>query len=381
MDHNACRGILNVEPLSHSGHNHNREFQSFTLMDTHQTNCIRLLIVKPGFPKVYIIFLELINITDKMIQSLITGCLKCLCPGDQHIKIRAPSFSSWHCRDIIPVSCLFHDLPQEIMDCRVRYPLPEIKEPSKYIAHFFQNARRKICLFFRIRCFQYILIKWYFCIQFSDLCQFLICHSSKRRFQHRNEWNVLTKIIKYTQIVHHPSNFQSFKIPICRFSQNRYSLILQNSCNSIGPPCRASCQDYNILIAYRSQHSRFFIYNLLIFHQLSDSLCDQTDFQLFCRLASASHRKPGILFLTFCIQKKDFCLILFGFRVRSSHIKCSILIVCDPSKLFGHDLSENEVYRIQHFCPASEIFVQIDSPVSSVRQTVGIEFFHEKLRP
>ena len=66
-----------------------------------------------------------------------------------------------------------------------------------------------------IHCFQYILIKWYFCIQFSDLCQFLICHSSKRRFQHRNEWNVLTKIIKYTQIVHHPSNFQSFKIPIC----------------------------------------------------------------------------------------------------------------------------------------------------------------------
>ena len=173
MDHNACRGILNVEPLSHSGHNHNREFQSFTLMDTHQTNCIRLLIVKPGFPKVYIIFLELINITDKMIQSLITGCLKCLCPGDQHIKIRAPSFS------------------------------------------FFQNARRKICLFFRIRCFQYILIKWYFCIQFSDLCQFFICHSSKRGFQHCNEWNVLTKIVKYTQIVHHPSNFQSFKIPIC----------------------------------------------------------------------------------------------------------------------------------------------------------------------
>ena len=62
----------------------------------------------------------------------------------------------------------------------------------------------------------------------------------------------------------------------------------------------------------------------------------------------------------------------------STRIQRRLIIIGNPAQLFPHNLSEQEVDTIQHFRPASEIFVQINTLPVGILQTVGVIFFHKQ---
>ena len=104
MNHHLTVNILGIKPLSHSGNDHNREFQSFTFVNTHQTYSVPHLIACVGLAVIHLVFPELLYIAKEMKQSFVAGALVGLRLFNQHIQICSSLYASRQSQYIVPVS-------------------------------------------------------------------------------------------------------------------------------------------------------------------------------------------------------------------------------------------------------------------------------------
>ena len=114
-EHTSLR-ILHVELLPHARREHDREFQSLTLVDTHDAHRVRLFVHDPGFPVIHIVFLKLFDIADEIKQPFIARPLKCGRLLHQHVHIGGTLGAAGHCGDADAVPGTPDNLPQQIMD-------------------------------------------------------------------------------------------------------------------------------------------------------------------------------------------------------------------------------------------------------------------------
>ena len=120
--------ILHIKSFSHSGHDHNREFQTFAFMNRHYPYRVCMLIFYTCFSVIYIVFLKLFNISYKMKQSFVACSFKRLCffHQHQHIQICFPLCTSRHGCNIISISGCFQYLPEQFMHRCIRYNLSKV---------------------------------------------------------------------------------------------------------------------------------------------------------------------------------------------------------------------------------------------------------------
>ena len=76
MDHNTSFQILCIELLSCSGYKNDWELQTFTFMNTHNTDRVILLVYDTCFTIINIIFFQLLDITHKIKETFITRSFK-----------------------------------------------------------------------------------------------------------------------------------------------------------------------------------------------------------------------------------------------------------------------------------------------------------------
>ena len=113
-------GICEIKVLSHTCHDHHREFQTFTVMDTHDAHHIRVFSAGLSFAKVHFIFFQTVNITDKMKQSAVACFFIFRRFLDQHQQIGSSLLPCRHGCDLIQISGFFIQAGQKFPHCNVR---------------------------------------------------------------------------------------------------------------------------------------------------------------------------------------------------------------------------------------------------------------------
>ena len=272
MDHNAAPDILCIEQFSHSRHNDDRKFQTFTFVDTHDPDGICLLIGNVGLSIIHIVFLKLLDIPHKIKQALIAGSLISRCFCHQHLDICHSLGASRHGRNIHSISCFFNDLPQQIVHGSKRQYFSKFRNLSKEFLQFLlQNRLLLFSIFRRIR--MYCLIKADFRISASDFCKFSCIQTCKRGGQHRCQRKILSFIIQNLQIIQKNAHLIGFKVSFPASHMCRNPFFCQHLCKYVCPSFDTSGQDHNIPILYRTVSPGLFIHHLSLQKQKLDPVC------------------------------------------------------------------------------------------------------------
>ena len=99
MDHNTSFQILCIELLSCSGYKNDWKLQTFTFMNTHNTDCVILFVYDTCFAIINIIFFQLLDIAYEIKQTFITRPFKCSCFLNKHFYISLSLCAPWHRTD------------------------------------------------------------------------------------------------------------------------------------------------------------------------------------------------------------------------------------------------------------------------------------------
>ena len=75
MKHHFAPCVLFIEIFAHTAHDHNWELKTFALMDTHNSDNVLVFPDHVCLTEIHIIFLQFINVTHKVKQSLVTRFL------------------------------------------------------------------------------------------------------------------------------------------------------------------------------------------------------------------------------------------------------------------------------------------------------------------
>ena len=96
MEYKRRTAVHLVKRFAHAREEHNREFQSFTLVNTHDTHRVCALPVNIHLAEIDFILLKLLDITDKVEQSTVTRRLKFHRLFHQHLQICPPLYAARH---------------------------------------------------------------------------------------------------------------------------------------------------------------------------------------------------------------------------------------------------------------------------------------------
>ena len=177
MEYKRRTAVHLVKRFAHAREEHNREFQSFTLVNTHDTHRICALPVNIHLAEIDFILLKLLDITDKVEQSTVTRRLKFHRLFHQHLQICPPLHTTRHCRCIAAVARLLENLCDQLMDRRIRHAASQhfqlLQKTSKLL------PKRLIFPFCRI--FSTRLINFYVFIHTTHRSKLCISASADRR--------------------------------------------------------------------------------------------------------------------------------------------------------------------------------------------------------
>ena len=120
MDHKGGIQILQIKPLPQTGKKHHRKFQPLAFMDRHDPHRILFLSQHIDFPEIHLAFLQLFDITDEVKQSPVAGLLIIPRLFLHHADICASLLSGRHGLDILPVTGLFQNQCDQLMNRGVR---------------------------------------------------------------------------------------------------------------------------------------------------------------------------------------------------------------------------------------------------------------------
>ena len=177
MEYKRRTAVHLVKRFAHAREEHNREFQSFTLVNTHDTHRICALPVNIHLAEIDFILLKLLDITDKVEQSTVTRRLKFHRLFHEHFQIGPPLHTTRHRRCIAAVARFIENLCNQFMNRRVRHTAPQhfqlLQKTSKLL------PKRLIFPFCRI--FSTCLVNFYVFIHTTHRRQFRIRASADRR--------------------------------------------------------------------------------------------------------------------------------------------------------------------------------------------------------
>ena len=231
----------------------------------------------------------------------------------------------------------------------------------KYAKFLIFRVPRKICR---------RLVKRLFRIRAPDPCKLLICQSAKTGGKHCHKRKILLFIIQNFQIVQKKTDLPCLEVSFLCPAECRNSFLIQHLRKDIRPPFEASEKNHDISVGCLSIDTGLLVQHLRIFQKLLDPGRYSPRFQLFClqRLS--------------LFDQQDLRIKSFLFLELRPHVQGRLLVVLHSSKRYCHDLIKQEIDRIQHFPPAAEIFVQVNSaPVPLSGRLIGCVLCHEKLRP
>ena len=177
MKHHRSIGVHKVEFLTHSRHVNHGEFQSLTLVDTHNTHGICALTINIHLAEIHFILLKLFDITDKVEQAAVTRRLELHRLFHQHFQICPPLYAARHRGCIAAVARLLENLRNQFMNRRVRHTAPQhfelCEEPPQFL------PKRLIFTYRRI--FSTRLINFYVFIHTTHRSKLCISASADRR--------------------------------------------------------------------------------------------------------------------------------------------------------------------------------------------------------
>ena len=166
---NTLLDILHIKLLAHTDNKDNRELQSLTFMNAHQIDNIHLIVHQTGLAVVNIIFLQLLNITNKVEETLVTGALKCHSLFYQHFQIRRTLLSTRKGRCIIHITGIVQQSPKQCMNLRIWHLLTimfiGIQKSTQALPNLGMFSIFSICADTLVECL--------FCCTASNDCQLL----------------------------------------------------------------------------------------------------------------------------------------------------------------------------------------------------------------
>ena len=264
VNHDPAPDILPVKALAKSGHDDNREFQTFTLVNGHNTDRIFIFTQNTSLAEVFLIALQLLHIPYKMEQSPVAGLLKGNGSLNEHPHIGLPLGSRRLRRQIIAVTGGLKEFLDKFVDGEEFGALAvdaEVMEESlKFLLDLYFYCALRI-LPFCILLF-YIFLLFLFCILSArlmklhiriralNLCQLHIRKSANHRFQHRRQRDILSGIIHDTQKIQQGLNLYRGKISGPGFRMGRDTRRVQYPGVHITPSGQAAEQNHNIPIAH-----------------------------------------------------------------------------------------------------------------------------------
>ena len=120
MDQETTVDILKIELFPHSGRKYDRKLQSLALVDRHDLHRTTSGIRKIYFAQIYLILLELFDITDKVKQSTVTRLLIIHCFFHKHMKVCPALRTSRHSFYIIRIASLRQNTKDQFMHRCIR---------------------------------------------------------------------------------------------------------------------------------------------------------------------------------------------------------------------------------------------------------------------
>ncbi len=115
MNHHAASDVHPVKLLRRPAHKNHRKFQPLALVNRHNPHRIGILPHNLRFPVIHLIFLQLVNIADKMVQPMVTALFIRSRLFQKHKKIRLSSRASRHSGRIAPVSRILQNPVQKLI--------------------------------------------------------------------------------------------------------------------------------------------------------------------------------------------------------------------------------------------------------------------------
>ena len=208
MQYERRAAVHLIERFSHTGEKYDRELQSLTLMNTHNTHGICALPINIHLAEIHFILLQLLDITDKVEQTAVTRCLELHRLFHQHLQIRPPLHAARHRGCIAAVTRFLENLRNQFMNRCIRHTAPQqfelCEEPPQFL------PKRLIFTYRRI--FSTRLINFYVFIHTTHHRQLRIGASADRRAQNCRKWNLLAWIVAQMQIIQHRHDFLRGKI-------------------------------------------------------------------------------------------------------------------------------------------------------------------------
>ena len=223
--------ILLIKGLSKPCRKYHRKLQTFTVVSTHDLNRLTVLTGHGSLTEIHLIFLHAFNISYEMKESMVTDLLIISCFCQQHLHVGKTLFSSWKCPNLIQISGLCQDLPQQIMNRCVGCSLPVVlhlsKEPLQLLTQF---------LLFPVFCIgSASIIESRMIFPCPDLCQLRGCESTQQSMHGSCQRDLLGRIIKNTKIRQQCLHFHSLEISFSGLRTGRDPFLLQHSHKGLAP--------------------------------------------------------------------------------------------------------------------------------------------------
>ena len=401
----------------------NRELQSFTLMDGHDADDIRVFIQDIRLSVINFSLPHLINITDEIEKSGERRLLEVLRAHDERLQI-CPALSACRKRrDIVVIPGLRNQLLQQRMNRHGSRAFPPRIQKAKKCGAFsagfgvftcIRNHRVQQKLILSLESKSILsalpLVRGAGPAAFArleggtDSADFIFRKAAKISPQRSIKRNILPGIVDDPQQLQNFPDFLGCEVSGLIVHIQGNSLQLENLAERVIPASARTQQNYNVAVSHRTELPRLFVGHELIACHPADAL--RHGKRLFLMAGKRSHiilirgglsgrfrgvrgGFPGVFSGVICIlirhtgNQQQFRCIRHPFRQRridSSGFQFGGRIIIDAADFPPHDLPENSIDCVQHFGTAPEILIKVDSFTLRIIRLVGVKLPDKDLR-
>ncbi len=361
--------FLPVKALAQPGREDDGKFQPLALVRAHNPHRFPALPGDIRLSEVHTVFLQPLDIADKMEQSVITDFLIILRFLQKHLYIGKPLPAGRHGPNLVQISALGQNLPQKLVNRRACRQFPIAFHLSvEALEPFPKPLLRPVLQITPAR-----LRKALFRICRLDRGHFLRRKAPQHPVHGGGQRNVLRRVVKRPQIRKDGFHLQRLKIAFSGLGAGRDSFLLQYPHKSLAPAGHRPQKDYHIPGARRAQFP--VLRHLLCLKHPPDPRGDQMGFRL--RSGPAALRLQILPLLLGQKQKLRLASVLL--RIDRARLQSRRLVVVDAAQFPAHNSCEHFIDRSQHRLPAAEILVQVDAHPFLSRFVPAV-FFQKKPR-
>ena len=235
--------IPEIESLSHSGEDHNRELKSLGLMYGHKSYDIGTLGCRSNFSGIYLELLHIVDVSDEIVKTEITGSLIIGRHNEKHLNIARPGLSSGKSCTHLDIMVISGNAVKELSYGKIRTQFPvfinTIKEKFKLINQCFIT---KITVIQR-------LIQRALLSACPDKGNLILTESTEYGMHHGIERNIVQRIAEHPEVLQQKADFGCLEISVLSLSIKRYSHIGKYLPVGFCHRAHASAEDNDITVA------------------------------------------------------------------------------------------------------------------------------------